>query len=59
MKKNVLLYAIAASIACSCTDMRETPEIISAQIVLTACQEGAPDTKTAVEIPRPLRITGI
>lgn len=49
MKKIVLFYAIAASIACSCTDMRETSGIISAQIVLTACQEGAPDTKTAVE----------
>ncbi len=49
MKKIVLLYAIAAFIACSCTGMQEAPEISGVPMVLTAYQEGTPDTKTAVE----------
>ena len=49
MRNNVLLYAIAASIACSCIGTREAPEISGAQMVLTAYQEGTPDSKTAVE----------
>ena len=49
MKKTVLLYALAASLACSCSDIQEAPEISGIQLVLTAYQEGTPDTKTAVE----------
>jgi len=49
MKKIVLVYAIAAFIACSCTGMQEAPEISGVPMVLTAYQEGTPDTKTAVE----------
>ena len=49
MKKIVLVYAIAAFIACSCTGMQEAPEISGVPMVLTAYQEGMPDSKTAVE----------
>ena len=49
MKKIVLVYAIAAFIACSCTGMQEAPEISGVPMALTAYQEGTPDTRTAVE----------
>ena len=49
MKKIVLVYAIAAFIACSCTGMQEAPEISGVPMVLTAYQEGPAGSKTAVE----------
>ncbi len=49
MKKIVIVYAIAAFIASSCTGMQEAPEISGVPMVLTAYQEGTPDTRTAVE----------